>query len=48
MTGNDFLFQAWLNHKHQMNQEARYVWNQAQFDAVDADSVDYLLGIELI
>ncbi|XP_067658772.1 alkaline phosphatase-like [Haliotis asinina] len=39
------LIQDWLANKTELNARHRYVWNVADFDEVDPESVDFLLGL---
>ncbi len=41
---NRNLVEEWLEEKRSRRQRAEFVWNQRQFDNVDPDSTDYLLG----
>ncbi len=38
------LIDQWLTQHEQEGSTAEYVWNKADFDAVDPKSVDFLLG----
>lgn len=38
------LIDDWLRDKKRRKFRGEYVWNKEQFDAVDPDKVDYLLG----
>lgn len=38
------LIDDWLRDKKRRKLRGEYVWNKEQFDAIDPDKVDYLLG----
>ena len=38
------LTQVWLQRQRDNNKRHRYVWNQTEFNSVDPDNTDYLLG----
>lgn len=38
------VLQVWIQDKVDRNSRHSYVWNNAQFDAVDPDNTDHLLG----
>ncbi|XP_069116101.1 alkaline phosphatase-like isoform X1 [Argopecten irradians] len=39
------LTQVWQDEKDGDNMSAKYVWNKAQFDAINPDNTDYILGL---
>lgn len=43
LDGQD-LIQQWIEKQKASNEEASYVTNKQEFDQVDPDSTDYLLG----
>lgn len=42
---NRNLLQEWMDKQAQEGRRYKYVWNQTEFDAVDASNTDYLLGL---